>query len=443
MTAAALPPGPRPFPLLGNFLDFIREGPEVFLRYSREFGDAVTIHAGRERIFLLSAPEAVRDVLVKNHRNFAKGRALGLVQRNMGAGLLTGDGASYVNARRIIQPSFHKNRLPELAAATVGALAALHQHWSAGSTIDATTEMSELLLRTNAQFFLGIDIADRARRLAEIFHKALAVLNTLNVLPPVIQRLPTPGNLRLRRLCAELHEVAEEIIGDRRRSTGKSVDSLSLMLLSQATADGLSDAEIADQIVTLLFAGFEAPSHALSWAWYLLARNRGAEEQLHQEVDQLLRGREPQLDDLPALRFARSVISEAMRLYPPVWMIARKILEPYPLDTYTLPAGAEIFMSPYIIQRDPRNFGDPLAFNPARWLDVAEQEVPKFHYFPFGGGPRGCMGEHFAWMEMILSLASIAQRWELHLEHEGEIKPNPALTFGPSAPIRMILRERH
>ncbi len=416
----------------------------MLVRFAREYGDAVTIRAGSQTIFLVSDPESVRDVLTKDHRNFTKGRALGLAKRTLGEGLLTSDGEPYLRYRRLAQPAFHGKSSPELSAPVQVFLERLHARWEDGADLDIRKEMTELCLNISAKIFLGVDLSSQAEDLGNVFHSVLSILNYLNLLPDFVQHLPIPINVRLKKLCDELDAAANQIVELRRTSRSTSEDLLSALLSHQGdTSDpALTEKQIREQVITLLFAGFEAPCHALSWTWYLISRHPKVEERLHHELDDVLGGRKPTAEDLPSLPLTRGVISEALRLYPPVWVIARRIVAPYQLKQFTLPAGAELFMSPYVVHRDPRNFPDPLTFDPDRWAPAVEQHRPKFSFIPFGGGSRGCMGERFAWLELMLSLASIAQRWELRLKDQREIMPNPAFTFGPRSRIQVMLRRR-
>ncbi|GAC1337630.1 MAG: cytochrome P450 [Acetobacteraceae bacterium] len=441
-----LPPGPKPLPIIGNLLDFARQGPDLFENSARRFGDITTIYLGNRKHFIVNDPALIQQILVRDRQNFVKGRALRLAGETLGTGLLTSDGETYRKQRRVAQPAFNIKNMAEFGDSVAFYLDRLNQRWVDGQRFDLMQEMTELCINIAAKTFLGVELSTEAHVIGEVFEATLASLNTLNLLPPVAERLPLPLNRKLKHLRRKLSAIAEGIIQQRRSDPGRATDLLSLVLAqAEADAEGFSEQEIRDQIITFLFAGYEAPCKALFWTWYLLARDRqgggSVEDRMLTELDAVLGGRAPMLQDVANLRYTRGVVSESLRLYPPAWIIARKILNPYEAGGYTLPAGSEIFLSPYITQRDARFFPDPLTFDPARWLEPAETRPP-FAFYPFGGGLRGCSGVHFAWPEMILVVASIAQRWRIEIDTGAQVEPNPAFTFGPRKAVLATVRAR-
>jgi cytochrome P450 len=422
----------------------MREGPRAFERLVEEFGDLFTVYMGGQQVFFLTNPDAIRDVLVTNSKNFTKGRALGLAKIALGDGLLTGDGESYQDSRRLIQPSFHSRRISEICGSVHYFLGDLHNRWKNDQEIDIGDEMTELLLKITARGFLGVDISTTAKTLGSVFSDILSKINILNLLPDFVQHLPLPINYRLKQLTGRLNTAAGDIIDLRGNDRTNAQDALSLMLAGQANASRyiMTQKRQRDLVITLLFGGYEAPMQVMTWVWYLIAKHPAVEQRLHHEIDTILAGREPTEEDVGNLSYTKCVLLETMRLYPPVWIIARRIIEPYRIGEFTMPAGAEIFMSPYIVQRNPSYFDDPSTYNPDRWLSLSLQNMPRFRYFPFGGGPRGCLGEHFAWPELLLLISSIARKWTLALKVDREVKPRFAFTFGPSSKIRMILKAR-
>ena len=438
--AGRLPPGPKPLPLLGNLLDFIRQGPDVFENAARTYGDITTVSFGARKHFIINDPALIQTILVKDRRNFEKGRALRLASRVLGSGLLTSDGEVYQKQRRAAQPAFNIKNMDDFGNSVLHYVTELNRTWRDGLEFDVSDEMSALCLNVAAQAFLGVDLAASAHTIVKVFDDAMAGLNQLNLLPPFAEKLPLPLNFRLKRLKARLGEIVDGIIAQRRASEGRATDLLSLVL-ANVEEGAFTPEELREQVITFLFAGYEAPCRVLTWTWYLLARHPEAEAKLHDEIAAVLGERAPAFEDWKSLPYTRGVVSESMRLYPPAWIIARRIMSPYEVGGWTLPAGEEIFLSPYITQRDARFFPNPLAFDPGRWLEPAEGR-PQFAYFPFGGGLRGCAGVHFAWPEMVLLVAGIAQRWRVVISDNREVKPNPAFTFAPSSPIRAVARSR-
>jgi cytochrome P450 len=439
------PPGPTAYPLVGNIPHFLREGPALFERVVREFGDIVTVRLGRKKLFVVSDPDLIRNILVKDNKHFTKGRALGLAKKALGDGLLTGDGPAYARNRGFVVPAFSRTGIEEVMEAAALSLKAFNAHMKDGDEIDISEAMSEICLKTAAQAYLGVDISENASTIAHVFDDILAILNRLNLLPEFCEHLPLPMNFRLRKLRSRLHQAAADILASRRQTLNDNKSDL-LGILLRKEEQPFTESEWGEQITTLLFAGYEAPARVLSWSWYLLDQSPQKEnriaERFHEEIDSILQGRDVTAADIQNLQFTRAIILETMRLYPPVWMIARKIVVPYELRGYALPVGSEIFVSPYIVHRDPRHYSSPLQFKPERWLDSSLDGIHKFAFFPFGGGARGCIGAHLANPEMIMIMASIGQKWNLQLKDYRHIDPNPAFTFGPSSPIKMVLKSR-
>jgi cytochrome P450 len=443
MERATLPPGPKPLPFFGNLPSLIRNGPRAFERLRETYGDHFTFHSlGGRKWFFLTDPDDIRDVLVTHHKDFTKGRALGLAKTVLGEGLLTGDGEPYQKARRVVQGAFHGKRLPDVIRAVHKHLGALQARWRDGGEIDLAGELSEYLLKVTGEGFLGVDISAEAKELSGVFSDAISALSILNTLPDIARRLPLPINFRLKRLTRSLGAAADAMIERHPGSAAQDVIALMLAARNDPSQEALTREQMRAVVTTTLFGGYEAPMHVLTWAWYRIAREPEVQAKLQREADGAFAGSEPGPGDAAKFPYAKAVALETLRLYPPVWLIARRITKPYPFRGHLLPAGAEIFLSPYLVQRSPRYFDDPLAFKPERWEAITLTDLPQFAFFPFGGGPRGCLGEQFAWPELILTIASIARRWELRLKDAREVKPRPYFTFCPDARIKMLLKAR-
>ena len=428
---------------------------------------------GPRRLYLLAHPDQVRDVLVTHHRNFIKSRALQRARELLGHGLLTSEGELHLRQRRMAQPAFHRERIAALGETMVKYAARAGDGWRAGAEMDVAREMNRLTLAIAAKTLFGADVAREADEIGAALNDALAAFNRLtNPLGPILDRLPLPGTLRVRRASARLDATIYRMIDARRRSGEDRGDLLSMLLAARdEEGDGgaMTDLQLRDEALTLFLAGHETTANALAWTWHLLALNPDAEARLHAELDILgdspprlwthradeaqpgLRtgggpgGARPReggcVDDLPRLPFTRAVLAESMRLYPPAWAIGRQPLEEFSAGGYRVRAGTVVLMSPWVTQRDPRWWPEPERFDPDRWTPENEARLPRYAYFPFGGGPRKCIGEGFAWTEGILVLATLARRWRLRHASGAEVGRQPLITLRPTG-LRMVAEPR-
>jgi cytochrome P450 len=262
------------------------------------------------------------------------------------------------------------------------------------------------------------------------------------LLPPILRLLPTADNLRYRRAARQLDDIVYGLI-QRRRSNGEIADDLLYALLqAQDEGGGIEDEQLRDEVMTLLLAGHETTAVSLSWTWYLLAQYPEVEKELWSELRVVLNGRSPGTQDLCRLRYTERVVKEAMRLYPPAWAIVRNSLKDCEIGGYRVPAGATLVMSQWVMHRDPRYYDEPERFQPERWLDGRAKAAPKFAYFPFGGGPRTCIGASFAAMEAVLVLATIAQRYQIRIAPDDPVEVLPTITLRPRHGIHVALTQR-
>lgn len=392
-------------------------------------------------VFLLNDPEDIERVLVTDHERFEKGRSLAGARPLFGNGLLTSDGELHARQRKLVQPLFQHDRLGGYAATMAALAAALRDRLRDGEETDVAKEMSGLTLAIAGRSLFGRDGDALAAGADEVLTGALDALDVA-LLPfaPVIDRLPLPQFQRPRHARARLDRMLDDLI-ERRRASGETEDDLLSVLLA-GQEDGISDDQVRDEMVTLLLAGHDTTGNALAWAWHLLAQHRDVEARLHAELDAAIGDRLPVADDMPALPLTRAVFAEAMRLYPPAWILARVPMTDYRLRGFTLPAGSIVVMSPWVVHRSEVYFPDPSRFDPDRWAVARRNGRPRFAYFPFGGGPRGCMGEAFAWMEGILVIATIAQHWRFETTR-GRVEPWPLMTLKPKDGLLMrALRRR-
>lgn len=446
MVASIYPPGPkRAMP--GSNLLKMRRDPLAFLTtLAREYGDIAHVKLGPQHVFLLNRPDYIRDVLVTHNRNFVKGRALDRAKRVLGEGLLTSEGPFHHRQRRLVQPAFHRQRVAAYGEVMVAYADRTRERWQNGATLDIAHEMMELTLAIVGKTLFDADVEAEADEIGATLTELMSLFKLVSSpLSDLLDRLPLPRTRRFWRAKARLDETIYRMIEQRRRSGEDKGDLLSMLLLSQddeGDGRGMGDQQVRDEALTLFLAGHETTANALTWTWYLLGQNPQAEARLHAELATILAGRLPSVDDVPQLTYTRMVLAESMRLFPPAWILGRRALQPYDVGGYTIPAGGLLIMSQYVMHHDPRYYPEPERFDPLRWTPEAQNTRPKFAYFPFGGGPRLCIGESFAWMEGVLLLATIAQHWRLRLAPGFPVATLPLITLRPKHGMRMTVEQR-
>ena len=438
------PPGPRSL-LPGSSLRALHRDPIRFLtRTARTYGDASHWRFGSQHFFLFKHPDQIRDVLVTNARSFMKGRALQRTKIFLGEGLLTSEGELHRRQRRLVLPAFHRDRIQRYGEVMVEYGRRARERWRDGEELDVAHEMTRLTLSIVGRTLFDADVAEEADELG----RALTVLMDLFtvLLSPfagILQRLPLPQTRRFRRAMQRLDATIYRIIEERRAAGEDRGDLLSMLLLAQdeeGGGGGMTDLQVRDEAMTLFLAGHETTANALSWTWYLLSRNRDAERALHDEIDRICGDRLPAPADVPRLACTEMVLAESMRIYPPAYLIGRTALEDVTIGEWLVPRGSIVIVAEIVTHRDARWFPDPLRFDPSRFTAEAKAARPKFAYFPFGGGPRICIGEGFAWTEGILLLATIAQTWRF--TGGRDVEPLPLITLRPRGgmPMRATLR---
>jgi cytochrome P450 len=420
---------------------------QVLVRWAREYGDVVTWRMLHVRAYLLSHPDDIETVLVTQSRKFRKGRILQANREALGNGLLTSEGDLWLRQRRLIQPAFRRERVLAYAPAMVARAAQMIESWGDGATLDLHREWMRVTLEIAAETLFGTSVQEDADRIST----ALATLMAANTSPGrlflLLRRLPTAANRRYSRAVAELERVVFKIIA-RRRANGsqgaaKADDLLSRLLHAEdENGSRMSDQQLRDECITLLVAGHETTALALSWAAYLLAQHATVQEKLHAEVDVTLGSRSPEVSDLPRLVYTERIIRETLRLYPPAWLMPRSTVEDCPIRDYVIPKGAGVIFSQWIVHRDPRWFPEPERFYPERWTEEFARSLPRFAYFPFGGGSRVCVGASFAMIEAVLLLAVIAQRFWLTLTKPEPVEPLPTMTLRPKGGVWLTLSAR-
>jgi cytochrome P450 len=419
---------------LQEFLKF-RRGP---LQYIADAGkrsvDVRSIRFGNYEIYHANHPDLIRDVLVTHDWNFIKARGLRSSKPILGNGLLTSEGELHRRQRRLAQPAFHSARLASYANVMVECAVSASDGWVSGQRYALDQEMMRLTLQIVGRTLFSADVVHDAKEIGESLTKALRQFIGLNrplaqLIPPLRKR----AEQRAAQSRSEIAAVMAKLIEEHRREPEKYDDMLSLLMSSHDDmgAGYMSDELLLDEALTLFLAGHETTANALTWTWYLLGQHPEVERELREEVESVLSGRIPSLEDMPRLRYTGQVFREAMRLYPPAWIIAREAVTAYRLGPFDVAPGATIFMSPYATQRDPRFWDHPENFNPDRWREDVAIERPKFSYYPFGAGTRVCIGEHFAMMEGILLIAALTQRRKFHLLPDQQVELWPQITLRP------------
>ncbi|MGH9314140.1 MAG: cytochrome P450 [Vicinamibacterales bacterium] len=442
------PPGPRGYPLIG-MLPHLRENPlRVYLDAAERYGDFVHMKAGAYHGYVVCNPDDIKHVLQDNYRNYHKSPLYDRLKAGLGNGLLTSEDDFWLRQRRLAQPAFHRQRLAALAATMAETTRAFLDRWRAfadrGEAIDVVNEMmrltQDIIVLTMFSTDLGSD--------AEVVNWAWPLVNrhvgenfwSLGI----ERRLPTPRNRRFRRALAELDAVVYRIIERRRGARESSNGDLLSMLLSardEETNETMSDTQVRDEVMTMLLAGHETTSLALSWAWYLLSTHPAVRTRLTREVRDALGGRPPSFDDLERLPFTRMVFDETVRLYPPAWGFSRQALADDRIGGYRIAKGQLVFMIPFVVHRRPSLWPNPEGFDPERFTPDQSARRHRFAYFPFGGGPRQCIGNQFALMEAAIILAMVVQRYRLDLVPGHPVEPQALITLRPRYGMRMTVHQ--
>ena len=402
----------------------------------RDYGDIVTMRYYNFRVFFVSHPDYIEQVLVTDNRKFIKGRILRKNRQLFGNGLLTSEGDFWLRQRRLAQPAFHRARIASYADTMVKFALRIASEWSSGEERDIHAEMMRLTLSIVAKTLFDADVDREAQRVGQALEAIMHLNSDFRKLLITPTWLPTPRKIRATFATAKLNRIIYRFIDERRASDTDNGDLLS-MLLAARDDDGsrMTNRQLRDESITIFLAGHETTANALSWTWMLLSQNPQVEATLHEELDRVLAGRAPTVEDLPDLRYTGHVVTESMRLYPPAWGMARIAIEDAEIAGYPIPKGCGVSLAQWVVHRDPRWFEAPLEFRPERWEGDLLKRIPRFAYFPFGGGPRQCIGNNFAVMEATLLLATLAQQFRISLIPGREIIPAASITLRPKTGI--------
>jgi cytochrome P450 len=427
-------PGPSSWMPGGHFLKFRRDPLTFFTSIARTYGDVARFTFGSQPVYLVSHPDLIEDVLVTSAKKFMKGIALQRAKRLLGEGLLTSEGQMHLRQRRTIQPLFHRQQVQRFAEAMVQHAVRWRDSVQDGATIDVTAEMGGLTLAIVGETLFSTNVQSDAQEVREALSDAVQSF-AYAVLPGIelIEKLPVGPFVKVRKARARLDRVILRVIAERRANPDAGHDLVSMLLAARdpenPSEPGMSDQQIRDEAMTIFLAGHETTANAMAWTWYLLSQDEMVETRLREELDRLMAGRTPTVEDVPKLEYTRAVIAESMRLYSPAWTMGRRAIEAHTLGGYAIEKDALVLASQWVVHRDARWWPEPETFRPERWLAAAVAR-PKYAYFPFGGGNRVCIGESFAWTEAILLLATIAQQWRFTAESVPI--PEPRITLRPA-----------
>jgi cytochrome P450 len=410
-----------------------------FLNLTATYGDVAHYKVGRSNIIFVNNPEYIREILIVQSANFVKERTQRRSKLLLGEGMITVDGSAHRKQRQVAQPAFHRQQVPSFAEAIVRRAAKLRDGWRSGEERDVYQDMMRLTLGTVGETLFSTELGDDIDRLNAGVGDIMDVYHSMVLLPGVkyMIHVPfTPLN-KFKKARNRLDATIERMIAEhRQRGSSDSGDLLDMMLAAQEQM-GWSERDLRDQVATVFLAGYETMAIALTWTWYLLSENPEVRERMYAEINAVLGGRLPTYDDLPRLRYTEMVLAESMRLYPPAWAMGREALQDFDLGPYRLPKGTTVLMSQFVTHRDARYFPDPLRFDPERHTPEAKAQRARFSYFPFGMGPRQCIGEAFAWMEGVLVLATFAQTWKMDLVAGHRVQAEPLFTLRPKYGMRM------
>lgn len=439
------PPGPSGHWLWGNIAAFRTDRLNFMRRTSQEFGGVVALRIATRRIWLVTDPEVIETVLVTRSRQFQKHFVLRSNPVVLGNGLLTSDGEFWLRQRRLAQPAFQRPQIVKYVPTFVDHTQRMLDRWRPGDTCDIVTEMMALTLGIASRTLFGADgdeYAERVRAALRVTQGEFVIRLARPI--PVPNWLPTAGNRRIKQAVRDLDSIIYDFIRQRRQSGEQRDDLLSRLLHARDEGNqaGMTDKQLRDECLTIFLAGQETTALALSWTWLLLGQHPEVAARVQEEVDRVLGDRVPTAEDIPRLAEVERVLLESMRLYPPAYLVGREPLVDVELAGYRCPRGTTILMPQAVVHRDPRFFSDPDTFQPDRWRGDFEKQLPKCAYFPFGGGPRTCIGNTFAMVEMTLVLAMIAQRFQFQILPDQVITPSPQVTLRPMPGVMATITPR-
>ncbi|MGO8788813.1 MAG: cytochrome P450 [Terriglobia bacterium] len=444
MRLSPVPPGPKGRFLVGSLLEIQKDELDFLTRQVREYGDVVYLRVVNHPVYILSHPRDIETVLVTKSSNFIKSVFLRESRALFGEGLLTSESSLWQRQRRALQPAFHHDHVLSYTRTMAESTARMLATWQDGEERDVHQDMTRLTMEIVAKVLFGEELSSEAEQAGEAFGAFFEQYDQRFGLYLIPEWVPTPDNLRYRRAIKRLDQIVLGVIRRKRaHGDGQAPDVLSVLLrANDGNGAGMAERQVRDEMMTLFFTGHETTALALAWTFYLLAKNPGAEAKLQAEIDSVLEGRVPTFQDLARLPFLEMVFKESLRLYPPAYGVVREAVNDCEIGGYPVPRGATLAMFQWSVHRDPRFFDRPEEFLPERWENGFAKSLPRCAYFPFGAGPRLCIGNTFAQAEVPLVLATIVQKFQLQLVPGHRVATAPSLTLRPLKGIRVTLKKR-
>jgi cytochrome P450 len=444
VTRAAALAGPRGRLLTGNLHEFAESPLDFLARTAREYGPMVRLRFGRRRALLLNDPALIEEVMITRRTSFVKSAPLQAQHRLFGNGLLTSEGDSWLRQRRLAQPAFHREKIAIYANVIVEQASAFVDSLPVGGVEEIHDRLRNFTISVASNSLFGGDVAHRARALGGALEDTMnRYASRRGVARFTPDWFPIPVNSAYRRGVSAIEQTALEIIAARRKETTTRDDLLSILMEARyENGEAMTDRQLRDEAVTLFLGAIDTPALALTWCWYLLSQNPDVEQKMFEEIDSVMGGRPANFSDIPRLCYTEMIVKEAMRLFPPAWLLSRDAVEPVTVGDVEIASGTSVLISQWVMHRDPAFFADPLRFDPNRWRNGATDLLPKFAYFPFGGGPRGCIGSSFAMTEMILALATIGQRLKFRVADGARVVPHASMTLRPKDGMKVRIEPR-
>jgi cytochrome P450 len=438
--------GPRGLPILGNLIDVQKDYLGFMTRIARQYGEVARYRLGNLTLYQINAPQGIQHILQDKHHNYIKGDYWDSLRQFAGNGLIVSEGIFWLRQRRLMQPAFHRQRIQQYGGFIQQACDALLERWcfyaASHQPVDIGREMAKLTREVITRALFSTQIDEGGNEISEAITRVLEHANFLFATPfyPSLS-VPTPRNLQVRRAVGQVDGIIYKIIAERRQIGMQSNDLLSLLMEArdETSGEGMSDRQLHDEVLTIYIAGHETTAVALTWCLYLLSQHSEAEKHLRGELDEVLGGRAPTVEDLPSLPYTRQVVEETLRLYPPAWASNRSTLADDEICGYFIPANSIVVFSPYVVHHDPHLWDEPEAFKPERFAAESSAERHRYAYFPFGGGPHQCIGMGFALMEASLALATIIQQYRMELLPGYAVELKPSITLHPKGRMPMII----
>jgi cytochrome P450 len=444
LTRSGLPPGPKGTLIGGNISQFAPRRLDFLLEVARVYGPVASFRLGRRRVFLVSEPDLIEQVLVTDAKHYIKHFGARAYKAVLGNGLVTSEGEFWLRQRRLSQPAFLRDRVLSYLPAITERTDRMLAHWTPGRSVDVYSEFTTLASAIALKTLFDLDDPGDRKQFTDTVHLAVDLIQArLGRVFHLPIWCPTPANLRLRRAVADLNRGVQKFIAAGRSRAQPGNDLLSRLVAAQHE-DGtrMTDRQLRDEAMTLYLSAHETTALTLSWSWYLLSQHPHVEEKLVAEWGRVLGGRTPTADDLPGLPYTAAVIAEAMRVFPPVPMIGREAITDLELGGYRVKRGYTVLMSQWVNHRDAKYFPNPEQFRPERWENGLAKRIPKYAYYPFSGGQRACIGNMFALTEAAVVLAAVGQKYHFTLDPGAVIDLNPKITLRPKCGIPATLQSR-